>query len=155
MSRLPNRNQPLPSASQPRVSDSNAQRAFDLLFVPLREVLKFLQPYVQPEKWKPLPLDSSVTNYDATYAQAQYRKNPFGRVEVRGEVVISGAHGGTHTIAILPRGYRPTRNQVFVVGDASGGGTGLVQVTPDGLILHLAGSHTQVSIEFTFDTVNE
>lgn len=155
MSRLPNRNPPLPSASQPRVSDSTTQRAFDLLFVPLREVLKFLQPYVQQEKWKPLPVESGVTNFDATYALAQYRKNPFGRVEVRGEVVISGAHGATHTIAVLPEGYRPRRNQTFVVADASGGGTGLVQVAPDGQILHLAGSHAQVSIEFTFDTVNE
>lgn len=155
MSRLPNRNAPLPQAAQPRVTDSNVQRAFDLLFVPLREVVRFLQPFVQAEKWKPLPLDASVSNYATDYARASYRKNPLGRVEVRGEITISGAHGGSHTIATLPEGYRPRLNQVFVIADTSGSSTGLVRVTPLGVVEHLAGGHTHVSMEFSFDTVNE
>lgn len=154
MSRLPNRNQPLPSASQPRVSDSNVQRAFDLLFVPLREVVRFLQPFVQPEKWKPLPLDSSVSNIASDYVQAQYRKNPLGEVEVRGEVTISGAHGGTHVIGTLPAGYRPRLNQTRLVSDG-GSSVGIVQITPQGVIEHLVGGHAHISMYFSFDTVNE
>lgn len=154
MPRLPNRNSPLPSTSQPRVSDSNVQRAFDLLFVPLREVVRFLQPFVQPEKWKPLALESSASNYATDYVQASYRKTPLGEVEVRGEIVVSGAHGGTHAIAVLPAGYRPRLNQVRVVGDG-GSSVGLVQITPQGVIEHLVGGHAHISMHFSFDTVNE
>lgn len=155
MPRLPTRNAPLPQAAQPRVSDTIAQRAFDLLFVPLREVVRFLQPFAQAEKWKPLAVKSGVSDYASDYARMEYRKDPLGMVQVRGEAVISGAHGASHVIAVLPEGYRPTRNQVFVVGDTSGSSTGLVQVTPGGAVEHLSGGHAHISINFAFDTVNE
>lgn len=100
------RNSPLPEAAQPRVNDTAAQRAFDLLFVPLREVVRFLQPFVQSEKWKPLALLNGFRNYSNDFYPAQYRKDPMGRVWLRGLVFRSAA--STSALFILPVGYRPS-----------------------------------------------
>ena len=109
-----NRNQPLPQAAQPRVTDSNVQRAFDLLFVPLREVVRFLQPYVQQEKWTNVSFLNSWTNFSTSYGTAQYRKDPLGRVHLRGLVKRTVAGYAGQPIFILPTGHRPAKNLLFV-----------------------------------------
>lgn len=151
-----NRNQPLPQAAQPRVNDSTAQRAFDLLFVPLREVVRFLQPYVQPEKWKPLPYVNGWQDIPGTgsvYMRGAYRKDPLGRVWLRG--VVRRVSGAATEIAELPDGYRPSRGCLFVVISST---LCRVGVSPEGMVVVEAGGDPANFISLdgvSFDTVNE
>lgn len=151
MTRL-DRNRPLTEPSAPRVEDPLLQRVLTSLFTPLREVVQFLQPFVQSEKWKPLPPYDTTVDFGSGFQVAQYRKDPLGLVRVRGEITTSGAHGADHTIALLPPGYRPPSTTVFVVGDSSGSTAGLIEIHPDGRIDHIAGAHTQISLNLSFDT---
>ena len=125
-----NRPRPLPDAAQPRVSDTSLQRAFDLLFVPLREVLRFLQPYVQREKWKPLDLLNSFQNYSGDWGVAQYRKMPWGEVQIRG--LIFRASASTDAMFILPEGYRPPHRVGFTT--TADNGWARIDVYEDGSV---------------------
>lgn len=150
-------NRPLPEAAQPRVNDSTAQRAFDLLFIPLREVVRFLQPWVAPEKWTPLTLQTTWANYGVpnSFQLAAYRKSPAGRVHLRGLVQRSGGAGTT--IAVLPVGYRPRLSCIFYQYDSAGGVR--VDVNAAGGIVYFGGAGAvDVSlegIEFDAAGVNE
>lgn len=105
VSRL-NRNPPLPDATPARVQDAVTQRALDAFLTPLKAVIKFLQPFAQPEEWKTLPYNGDWRRLSATYQEPGYLKNPLGRVELRGwAATLSGASA---TIAVLPIGYRPS-----------------------------------------------
>lgn len=157
MPRLPNRNSPLPSTSQPRVNDGNVQRAFDLLFVPLREVVRFLQPFVQAEKWQNASLINNWVNFSTSYLGAQYRKDPLGRVYLRGLVRRTVA-GFSAPVFILPANYRPDKILLFA---AMGNNRfARLDVNPDGsVIIAAADSATPeafLSLDgVSFDTVNE
>lgn len=158
MPRLTNRNQPLPSTAQPRVADSATQRAFDLLYVPLREVLRFLQPWVQAEKWKPIDMLNSWVNFSTAFNSAQYRKDPQGRVYLRGLVKRTVAGYVGVPICALPVGYRPTKTCMFAtVGnnkhtrlDVDKGGVVTVAISDS------ATPEAFLSLDVvSFDTVNE
>lgn len=149
MGRL-NRDSPLPDAARPRVEDPLVQRAFDTLATPLIEVIKFLTPYRQQEKWKAVVYQTGWRDYiDPALQVAQYRKNPLKRVELRGSV--ERFSGVTTAIAVLPIGYRPAKRKLFpVVGNA---GSGTVSIYASGLIEYTSGGTTYLSLEgITFDT---
>ena len=152
-----NRPRPIPEASQPRVNDGNVQRAFDLLFVPLREVIRFLQPFVQAEKWKNATLLNSWANFGTSYDNAQYRKDPLGRVYLRGLVKRTVA-GFSVPVFILPTNYRPDKILLFsTVGNNK---FARLDINPDGsVIIAAADSATPeafLSLDgVSFDTVNE
>lgn len=156
MSRLPNRNAPLPQAAQPRVTDSNVQRAFDLLFVPLREVVRFLQPWVQAEKWRALTFNTGWRNYSpigaGVWASGLFRKDPTGRVFMQG--LIERYSGASTLIATLPETHKPARQHLFCVYTNTG--VGRIDVMPDGSVYLLAGGTLFISLDgISFDTVSE
>lgn len=147
-----NRNTPLPEAAHARVGDPLVQRAIDAIATSLIAVIKYLQPFVQQEKWKPLNY-VSASNW-ADYADpalqvAQYRKTPLGRVELRG--IVARSAGVVVTIAVLPVGYRPAKRKLFpVVGSA---GAGLISIYASGVVEYTSGGTTYLSLEgVTFDT---
>lgn len=149
MGRL-NRDSPLPAAARPRVEDPLVQRAFDTLATPLIEVIKFLTPYRQQEKWQNLAFQSGWRDYaDTRFHVAEFRKNPLGRVELRG--IVTRFSGVTTAIGVLPVGYRAAKGMLFpVVGNA---GAGQLTIYSDGLIEYASGGTTFLSLEgITFDT---
>lgn len=131
-----NRPRPLPEATQPRVADSSAQRAFDLLFVPLREVIRFLQPLIAPS-WKPLPQPG---NGYAPYGTISGSRPPeytkvLDRVYFRGAISAPIAP----FVGRLPVGYRPA-GTVRIPVVTAGGAFDYVQVGSDGSVLFVGGN---------------
>jgi hypothetical protein len=87
----------------------------------------------------------------ATYPVAAFRKDPTGRVALRGLV-----NGGTTGVAMftLPVDYRPSR-ALFFPTDANGA-YARITVNADGTVVHSAGATSNVNlnvIEFDTDTV--
>jgi hypothetical protein len=153
VSRL-NRAAPLPSTQMPQVSDAAVQRAFDSLSTPLAAVVKFLLPFVQPEAWKFVVFQNSFVDYKADFHRVAYRKNPLGRVELRGLVNRSAASLNS-VIFNLPVGYRPAKDCMFMVSAADLAAR--LDIRPDGTVtMRSAVSATwfnYFSLEgITFDT---
>ena len=67
---------------------------------------------VLPDAWINLNLINSWTDHSVTFYGAQYRKTKEGNVQLRG-MIKGGITGSGTTIAILPVGFRPTK-QVLV-----------------------------------------
>jgi len=107
------RNRALPEASQPRVEDPSTQRALSAIFNSLREVVKYLQPFVQPSKWRALPSYDDWGRGSTNNKLAQYRIDPLKYVELRGEAKTVNA--ASTTIGVLPVGSRPYVNMTFPV----------------------------------------
>ncbi len=150
----PNRPSPLPNTQESRVSDPTLQRVLDGIFQPLKAIVEFLQPFVQAEAWKKPVWGTGWRDYATaldTYQTTAYRKNPLGRVELRG--LVERASGVGTTIFTLPEGYRPTKTRIFVtLGSA---GVGRVDITPGGVVTYISGGVTFFTLEgITFDTVN-
>jgi len=98
-------------------------------------------PASSPEGWKTLDLVGSWVILGSQWATAQYRREPAGRVSIRG-VVTKG--GGVpvegDVIAILPVGYRPVMDEVFgaMTGNYAVGGR--VDITTAGQVVWIAGA---------------
>lgn len=101
----------------------------------------------------PVGFQNSWVNYDtATYAAAAFRKEPTGRVALRGLI-----KNGTVNAAIftLPAGYRPPKELLFAPDNNASPATD-VRVKADGTVLLASGVNTWLSldgIEFDTDTV--
>jgi hypothetical protein len=93
------------------VDDQKFQRVLEALSAPVRAILQFLQPFVQPEKWRELPYNGDWTRDLATLQAPQFRKDPLGRVDLRGWAKT--ATGASSVIAVLPIGYRPNLRSSF------------------------------------------
>lgn len=132
------------------MADSGVQRALDAIVTTISALVRFAQPFVQPEKWKPLEYYSDWTDYAAASQIAQYRKDPLGRVWIRAEVQGTPPHPSGDTIAILPVGYRPPYTLKFVVKADTG--VGSIEILSDGRINHLDGAVGEISIHLSFDT---
>ena len=145
-----NRDRPLPDAAQPRVESPTTQRAFDLLFVPLREVIRFLQPYVQREKWEELTFNSTWGHTGSPYELGSFRRDPWGRVSLEG--VVTRSAGALTPIAVLPQGYRPLKSHVF--GLWTTGGFSSIVIDSTGLISYngAAGGLSLCLSGISFDT---
>lgn len=128
-----NRERPLPSPSEPRVTDGALQRALSGLYVALKEVVTFLQPYVQPQPWRKAELTSDWADIanSPLVSQMSYRKDPLGRVHLRGVAKQTGAPGSS-VIFQLPEGYRPPKQPSFVVD--SNLGAAFVGIYVDGRV---------------------
>jgi hypothetical protein len=147
-----NRNRPLPDAPQPnRVDDSKTQRAIDALSTPLRAILQLLQPFVQPQPWRGLPLNDDWARTAALVAAPQYVKDPLGRVELSGSAKTVVA--ASTTIAVLPEGCRPQLARTFSVGIYDGGRTnGTVDIASDGRVILITPA-IAANIEVYFDGI--
>lgn len=149
-----NRPRPLPEATQPRVGDSSTQRAFDLLFVPVREIIRFLQPFVQQRKWTALPYQGSWADVpSASITRGSYRKDPLARVWLRGTVYRTAVD---NIIATLPLGHRPSRTLIFNV--MSAGAATRVDVKADGTVEYVSGGAPAAGVALdgiSFDTEHE
>ena len=146
VSRL-DRNRPLPEAIQPRVDESKIQKALDALFIPLREVGRFLQPFVQPEKWQPGEFLSGWADLDG---RAGSKKDPLGRVHLRG--YVGRTSGATVEIMRLPLAHRPTTAIDFAVY-TSAGAVGHLEISAGGIVTYVTGTATDMSLEgVSFDT---
>ena len=145
-----NRRPPLPEASQPRAGDSTTQRAFDSLFVPLRAVLKFLEPYVRQDDWTELTFGSTWGHTGDPYERGSFRKDPWGRVRLEG--VVTRSAGALTTIATLPQGFRPAKSLVFPVWTT--GGFSSIVVTSGGVVTYngAAGGLSVSLSSVCFDT---
>ena len=112
-----NRNRPVPEVSRQPVADSGTQRAIDAIVTTITALVRFAQPFVQPESWKLLPYHAATwTDYPAVGSvvphRPSYRKNAMGRVELRG---VAQRSGGTEIIGVLPVGYRPAKGVLIHV----------------------------------------
>lgn len=85
-------------------------------------------------------------NFGGTFDTAGYRKDPLGRVHLKGKIK-SGT--GNTTIFTLPAGYQPAAGKIFSVVTASGAGhvAGRVDVYPDGRVVLLVGGNIALSLE--------
>lgn len=93
------------------------------------------------EPWRVLPFASGWADLGSVFVAGQFRKDPLGRVHVRG--LVSKATGipvSDDLIATLPSGYRPSARQVFGVATCCGDAPGRVDVLPDGSIVRIAGA---------------
>jgi collagen type I/II/III/V/XI/XXIV/XXVII alpha len=98
---------------------------------------------------------NSWVNYAAGEATAAFRKDPLGRVMIRG-VIKSGTVGGASATAFtLPAAYRPPSTARWP-SIANGVATGFIQVESNGFVSVQAGNNAWVDldgIDFDTDTV--
>ena len=145
------RNRPLPPAPPPRVDDGKLQRAFEALFVPLREVIRFLRPFVQPEKWQVVTYVPGWIDLPGTYGRSSFKKDPLGRVLLRG--IAQRTSGVATQICVLPEGYRPSFTQIFIA--SSNSVDCRLDIGPEGIVTLAAGglATNYVSLNgISFDT---
>jgi hypothetical protein len=76
-----------------------------VLWNALGEVIRFLQPYVQPRPWTALPTNSDWGRGSTSDKLAQYRDVAGNYVELRGETRTVA--GTSTTMGVLPIGSRP------------------------------------------------
>lgn len=151
------RRPPLPQVFEQRVTDPTTQRAFDNVTQALEAAVDQLQPFVQTDPWhgvgaqRQLAFNTGWQNYTGAsgYQLAAYRKNPLGRVELRG--MVERASGALTTILTLPVGYRPAKSEVFTVYTNTG--VGRIDLQSDGQVVLAGGGVGFVSLSgITFDT---
>lgn len=93
------------------------------------------------EAWKPLTGGDLYDAYGAPYGPAEFRKDQFGYVHVRGLVTRrDGSPTAGQTIGVLPAGYRPQRARIFAVHTGQPHGLGRVDVGPDGVLRRVDGA---------------
>jgi hypothetical protein len=76
------------------------------------ELSRRLSLALTPGAWISPTLLSAWVNFGSTYDTAGYRKNALGTVELKG-LVKDGSAGG-NAIFVLPVGYRPSADKMFV-----------------------------------------
>lgn len=144
-----NRNTPLPEAAHTRVSDPLAQRAIDAIATSLIAVIKYLQPFVQQERWRPAEFTTGWQDYNT--ATVQSRKDPLGIVHLRG--VCFRTSGVYTTMLVLPREHRPRRNISIV--SISDNLVCRIDIEPSGEVMIGSGGAPAVWVSLegiTFDT---
>lgn len=85
--------------------------------------------------WTNMPWYGSWSNYGSPYEPAQYCKDAFGFVHLKGRANYAGsALNGTYIIAILPSGCQPAGEIFYPVRDSSTSGIGWIQILADGTV---------------------
>lgn len=130
-----NRPAPLQEVAQPRVADSNLQRAFDALATPLAMVVAFLRPFVQPEPWQKVTYRTGWVDFSVV----QFRKSAMKTVQLRG--AAQRTSGSDTVIFVLPIGYRPAQRLFFPGINLSGAvyTASRIDVDVDGRVLVASG----------------
>lgn len=139
----------LPPVQTNQVDNGKLQRVLDGIVAPLQLVIEFLRPYVQREPWRPVTFQPLWENVSADAQGCEFRKDPLGRVWVRGEVTDVGGAGTT--IFVLPINYRPSKTLRFAVAEDAGTAPGAVEVSSLGNVVYRSGDATQLSLNFSFD----
>ena len=122
------------------------------LFIPLRDVVRFLQPYVQPQPWARVEFTSSWTSegFGTTAQIVEHRKDPLGRVHLRG---VAKRTGASNDMFQLPEGERPPRTLLCAM--SSNSLFALVQVATSGMVTYVSGGDPTVWVSLSglsFDT---
>jgi hypothetical protein len=86
--------------------------------------------------WTAMALEADVDPYGSGFRDPSYRMLPGGIVELAG--LASSALGPTLPIAVLPDGYRPAYDQIFVNSDSSAFGE--IRVATDGTVSVIIGA---------------
>jgi hypothetical protein len=71
--------------------------------------------------WYDLVLQNGWVNFGSGFANAQYRLNEIGKLELRGRIK-SGSVAIGATIATLPTGFRPVYGSSYSINTSNGGG---------------------------------
>ena len=146
------KNRPIQDVARPQVDDSKVQRALEAIITTVSALVRFIQPYVKQEPWQPLEYQPTWEDFSATTQPGSYRKDPMGRVWVRGDFLCSGAPSAGDPIAVLPIGYRPKADSSYLSWTDLGV-MGEVAISSDGVISYVSGTVTHISLSFSFDTV--
>jgi hypothetical protein len=100
-----------------------------------------------PVNWQPLPFAPEWKNFAPQWQDAEFTKDAFGFVHLRG--LVSGPGGAKPQIALLPVGFRPAKLEMFAVIFAGPEAAARIDVYPTGEIIlpnaMLPGSYVQLS----------
>lgn len=154
-----NRPAPLPQVVVvPRVSSPEIQRAFDTFSQSLDSVIRLLRPFAQPEAWHvvgnsgEIAFENSFSNYGTSGFQlAAYKKDPLGRIHLRG-LLARGSAALSTSIFTLPAGYRPAKNSEFVV--MANEKFAHLEVTSGGVVQMIAADSATWYTYFTLDGIS-
>jgi hypothetical protein len=91
-----------------------------------------LAKFEAPLVWQPVAFQQPWKNYSADFQSAEYTKDAFGFVHLRGLVSRSPSEASS-VIAVLPPGFRPVSKELFDVING-GGDDGRLDVEPSGEI---------------------
>lgn len=95
------------------------------------------------EAWQAVTFENSWVNYDGVFYDAEYYKDPFGVVSIRGGIKTGSS---TTTAFTLPSGYRPSARLIFPVLD--GAGFAYCRVNSDGTVVPVgSGVSTYVILD--------
>lgn len=109
-----------------------------------------LEEHLRVGPWIDMDLQNGWVNYTVGEANAQYRREPFGIVRVRG-VVKSGTTTVGTQLAVLKEGYAPPAN--FHIPIISNNQWAQMKVQSDGqLIVRANWSAVFASFNFTYAT---
>jgi hypothetical protein len=93
-----------------------------------------------PGPWHALPLVAGWTNFGSGYAEASFRVDQLGRVQLRGTITKASGTPGNESIATLPAGYRPPASQLFPVVTGDPALPGVVSIFSNGDVQRKAGA---------------
>lgn len=100
--------------------------------------LAAIEAMFTPEDWIDVSFENSWANYDNTWEHAQYFKDPFGVVHLKG-CIKSGTLGVT--AFTLPVGYRPA-GYFTVAAVVLGGSIGYYNIYSTGQIVPINGNNS-------------
>jgi hypothetical protein len=99
------------------------------------------------EAWLPLTLLNGWVANGSGFANAGYRKNNNGEVEIRG-LIKSGSVANGSIIATLPVGYRPATNRMYLVQSYdTGSAFSRIIIEATGNIVVYEGKNTMLSLD--------
>ena len=101
-------------------------------------------PTIPSEEWRAPTLLNGWSNFGGGADTAGYRKDPLGRVDLKG-LVLAGNVGSA--VLFLPAGYRPAANKFFVA--ANGSAMGRISVDASGAVIatHVPNPGSGLSLE--------
>lgn len=100
------------------------------------------------EAWIAPTLLNGWVNTGTGWSPAGYMKDTSGYVHIRG-LIKSGATGNATILFVLPAGYRPAYELVFITSTDAGGSplTARIDVTSSGNLLFMSGGNGYVALD--------
>ncbi len=95
--------------------------------------------------WYGLTYQNAWSDYNGGYATGAYTKTVTGVVVLKGLLVRAGTPTAGEAIAVLPPGYRPSENYMFMVGGV--GAADRLDIHTDGTIVYETGSASFLSLD--------
>lgn len=97
-------------------------------------------------EWKSLSLGTNIANKGTPYANAECSKDSLGLVYLRGVIKSTAILALNVTVATLPEGYKPAKQQL--ISTNLGGSIGLLTITTEGKIQISIGVGLEALISF-------